>query len=225
MVRTILIALSLCAASAAAYVLTPTKYLADQTTPVELDQIVPEHFGEWRLDETLPVVVTDPSRLEFINRIYNSNITRTYVNKTGDRVMLAIAYGKDQSESMQVHTPEFCYPAQGFAVTPSREGQFDLGDKKQPVVQLEATRQGRIEPISYWVVMGHHVVNGGPGDRRNVRFMYGFEGLIPDGTFFRVSSIGNDVAGAHALQERFVRDLFTSVSSTTKSRLTGTDVY
>lgn len=225
MIRTFAIALALCAASAAAYVLTPTKYLADQTAPVDLTQMVPTQFGEWRLDDTLPVVVTDPSQLALINRIYNSNITRTYINKQGDRVMLAVAYGKDQSESMQVHTPEFCYPAQGFAVTPSRPSEFDLGDKKLPVMQLQANRQGRVEPISYWVVMGHHIVNGGPGDRRNVRFIYGFEGLIPDGTFFRVSSIGKDVAREHALQERFVRDLFASVDGATKARLTGTMIY
>lgn len=225
MLRTLVIALSLCAASAAAYVLTPTKYLADLTAPVDLEKLVPERFGDWHVDETLPVVVADPSRMEFMDRIYNSNITRSYVNGQGERIMLAIAYGKDQSESMQVHTPEFCYPAQGFKVGVSRSGVLDLGYKKQPVVQLEASVQNRFEPISYWVVMGHHVVNGGPGDRRNVRFLYGFKGLIPDGTFFRVSSISRDVAQAHALQERFVRDLFASVDSATKARLTGTEAY
>ena len=108
--------------------------------------------------------------------------------------MLAIAYGKDQSESSQVHTPEYCYPAQGFAVTPTINGSIEYVGGKHSVVQLIATGMGgtRVEPITYWIVIGDHIVTKGQKQRRNARFYYGFNGFIPDGIFFRVSSIGRD---------------------------------
>jgi hypothetical protein len=44
-------------AAALAWVWTPRRYLADQGTPLNLEQELPRRFGDWRVDENLPVVL------------------------------------------------------------------------------------------------------------------------------------------------------------------------
>lgn len=208
-----------------AYRLTPRQFLADQGQKVVLQTMLPEQFGTWRVDTSLAPVVADPSANELIDRLYSDVLARTYVNNEGRRIMVTVAYGRDQSESMQVHTPEVCYPAQGFKVTKPERNTISIGVKDQPVVRLKATNGNRQEPITYWITMGNHVVNGGPRDRRDLRFTYGFEGLIPDGLLFRVSSIGPDVADEYETQRRFLTDLFTAVPPAVRDRLTGSQIY
>ena len=212
------------AAAALALHFTPHTFLADQRQKVQVSAMVPMRFGTWRIDPSVTPLVADPSQLELIDRLYSETLSRTYVNDRGQRIMLVIAYGRDQSESLQLHTPEFCYPAQGFKVTPSQNQLLSIGFKDQPVVRLQATGPGRVEPITYWVTMGDHVVNAGPRARRNVRFEYGFKGLIPDGLLFRVSSNGADVAGQYKLQGAFLNDLFASLPLTSRDRLAGIKV-
>jgi EpsI family protein len=208
-------------ASYLAYHFTPRQYLADHRPKIHLDTMVPKEFGRWRVDPSITPVVADPSQAELIDQLYSETLSRTYVNERGQRVMLTIAYGRDQSESVQLHTPEFCYRAQGYTVAESKAGMMPLGFKDQPVIQVLASAPRRIEPITYWVIMGDHVVNGGVRDRRDLRFIYGFRGLIPDGMLFRVSSIGDDTAIAYALQGLFVADLMSKLSKVDRNRLTG----
>ncbi len=205
---------------------TPREYLANVRPAVNLEAMLPQQFGDWELDGSITPLVVDPSQLELIDRIYSQTVSRTYRNAQGHRVMLTMAYGRDQSESLQLHTPEFCYPAVGYAVTPSRYETIPLSFKPaHPVVKLVATRHERIEPITYWVTMGDYVTNGGPRDRRNVRFKYGFEGFIPDGVLVRISTIGSDVDAEYALQREFIDGLFTAMRPEARNRLAGTLVY
>jgi EpsI family protein len=50
------------------------------------------------------------------DELYSQFLNRVYVNATGYRIMLLLAYGSDQHGSLQADKPEVCYPAQGFAL-------------------------------------------------------------------------------------------------------------
>jgi EpsI family protein len=223
--RTLVLAALMLAGAWLARSLTPHQYLADQVQRPSLERSLPQHFGDWRLDDAHAQMVVDPSQLELVNRLYQDTVSRSYVDAAGHRMMLTIAYGRDQSEGVQLHTPEFCYPAAGMRVGPSRHEAIALGFKSQPVVRLVANRGAMREPITYWVTMGEYVVNGGPAARRNVRFKYGFDGFIPDGALFRISSIGPNEAKEYALQEAFLRQFFQAVSPQEKKLLAGTHTY
>lgn len=213
-------------AAGAARHFTPRTYLADIRPPVKLDDMVPTHFGEWRPDPKQAPLVIDPSQLELANKLYQETLNRTYVDNAGHRMMLTIAYGRDQSEGVQLHTPEFCYPASGIPVGSSTHQTVSLGFKQQPVVRLVGQRgNGQLEPITYWVTMGDFVVNGGPRARRDARFRHGFEGLIPDGTLFRLSSVGTNPESEYPAQDAFLRDLFLALSPKDRTRLAGTHVF
>ncbi|WP_375183984.1 exosortase-associated protein EpsI, B-type [Aquabacterium sp.] len=213
-------------AAGAARHFTPRIYLADTRPPVKLDDMVPMQFGEWRPDPKQAPLVIDPSQLELANKLYQETLNRTYVDNAGHRMMLTIAYGRDQSEGVQLHTPEFCYPASGIPVGPPSRHSISLGFKEQPVVRLVGRRGGGvIEPITYWVTMGDYVVNGGPKARRDTRFRYGFEGFIPDGALFRLSSFGTEPTSEYRAQEAFLKALFAQAPESVRQRLAGSKVF
>lgn len=195
--------------SVGAWVATPTRKVADIRHPVDIERIVPTNFADWRVDDTIVPVQADPSVQAQLKHIYAQTLSRTYVNARGDRVMLVIAYGSDQSDEMAVHKPEVCYPAQGFEVIQNRSGSLDTGFGVVPVTELVARQPSRYEPITYWIRVGDAI--DGTGLRRKLtQLKYGMTGLIPDGMLFRVSSIGPD-AGAFALQREFTRALVASL--------------
>ena len=104
-------------AAVAGETLRPTNRLSETKTPIVLEKQVPEAFGEWRLDTSIRPLVPDPGLQAMLDTLYSQTLARTYVNAKGERVMLSIAYGSDQSnEATAVHRPEFCYSAQGFRV-------------------------------------------------------------------------------------------------------------
>nr|WP_295085071.1 exosortase-associated protein EpsI, B-type [uncultured Roseateles sp.] len=205
----------------AAYVATPRIHMADQGPKIDLDSMFPREFGGWRIDENMPVVVPAPDVQALLNRIYNSTLARTYVNAAGERVMLSVAYGGDQSDGNEAHRPEVCYPAQGFQLTNSSYGYLALGNGgKLPVHRLETQLTGRYEPVTYWIVVGDQIALTGT-QQRLAQLKYGVRGLIPDGMLVRVSSINRDTQQAFELQNRFVNELLAAATPSARARIAG----
>ncbi|MBV5336464.1 MAG: EpsI family protein, partial [Deltaproteobacteria bacterium] len=92
----------------------PSHKLIDGRDPINLQTLVPTAFGDWREEVQTSAMIVDPQQKETIDKIYKQTLSRTYINASGERVMLSLAYGDDQRDSMQLHYPEVCYPAQGF---------------------------------------------------------------------------------------------------------------
>ena len=118
----------------------PTAKLADQRPKVELDSIFPKKFAEWATDERMPVQLVSPDTAALLNKIYNQTLSRTYVNPAGQRIMLSVAYGGDQSDATRAHRPEVCYPAQGFQVVSSDLGRLQIARGSIPVRDRKSTR-------------------------------------------------------------------------------------
>ena len=219
--RAIVAALIMALAAALAWFLTPTHRLANEN-PIHLESMIPMAFGDWTVDRNTHSGVVNPQQADLINRVYSQTLSRTYVNtKTGTRVMLSIAYGEDQRDSMQVHYPEVCYPAQGFEVRSNRGGELVSEYGAVPVRRLEtALNNSRLEPVTYWTMLGDQALIRGMG-KKIAEMRYGLRGLIVDGLLFRVSSINRDSEAAFADQEAFVRDLFTGLPANVRRRLSG----
>lgn len=209
-------------AAIAAAVLTPRHYLAQERgAHVDLEKAVPAAFGDWRLDDRAAIAVVNPQSTELLARLYEQTVSRVYVDREGHAVMLAIAYGSDQRDSLALHYPEVCYPAQGHDVTSNRISAIALGGTRIPVRRLETNfRGGRFEPVTYWTMLGDKLILGGVR-KKLVELHYGLQGEIPDGLLFRVSSIGTDSANQFALQDRFVRDLLAALDPASRLRLAG----
>lgn len=201
-------------------VLTPTASLADQQTRLELESLIPQSFGEWRHHELGAAVVVNPEVTAELNEIYSQTLSRTYVNARGDTIMLSIAYGDNQSRSLQVHRPEVCYSAQGFVVSALEKTVLPTSSGDIPVMQLVAKQGPRIEPITYWVLIGHKVVRGNI-EQGVARLEYGLSGTIADGLLFRVSTITADKQDAYTVQKDFVNALMARLPASQRSRLIG----
>ena len=216
----LLIGLTMLAAAGLALALTPRLKLADQGPQISLEAMIPVQFGAWKLDETIVPLMVSPDVKALLDKIYNQTLTRTYINGNGDRVMLSIAYGSDQSYSAQVHRPEMCYPAQGFEIKRMSKGSIDFSGAKLPVMKLVATQGPRIEPITYWVMIGDSAVRGNM-EQHFARLKYGLTGKIPHGMLVRVSTISANESQSYRTHEQFVRDMLGAVPTEYRKVLIG----
>lgn len=219
--RAFVAALVMCGGSALALVARPTAKIADRGPKVVLENIFPARFADWRIDTSLPVVLPSPDAQAVINRIYNQTLARTYVNGQGQRIMLSVAYGGDQSDNMAVHKPEVCYPAQGFEVLESRDVHLPLAGRDVPARRLLTRLGGRVEPLTYWITVGDRVPGASGFRQKFAQLGYGMRGTIPDGMIVRVSSIDRQADAAWALQVRFLDDLIAAVPEDGRVRVVG----
>lgn len=218
----LVIGLCMFAAAGMALALKPTVKVADSGPKIDLETLIPKIFGDWKLDETVAPLIANPQQEALINKIYNQTLMRTYVNSRNERIMLSIAYGGDQSDTMAVHKPEVCYPAQGFQIIKSPAiSSFATGEGGSiPVKRLVAAHGARVEPITYWTTVGDVVaVEGLKWKLQQLKF--GLTGKIPDGLLFRVSSIQVDDAKAYQVQDDFTREMLKAMSPAGRQRIVG----
>lgn len=219
--KPLFIGLCMFAAAGMALALKPTTKVADSGPKVNLEELIPEKFGDWTIDSTVTPLIANPQQKALIEKIYSETLSRTYVNTAGDRIMLSIAYGGDQTDTMAVHKPEVCYPAQGFQILKNTSDTFSTGAGNIPVKRLIATQGPRVEPITYWTTVGDAVTVSGVTRKLN-QLKYGLTGKIPDGLLFRISSIQTDDTKAYQAQDAFTRDLLKAMSPAGRKRIVGT---
>ena len=198
----------------------PTVHLADRIGKPVLETLFPKQFGPWRLDASLPVILPAPDVQARLDAIYNQVLARTYVNGAGQRIMLSVAYGGDQSDGTSAHRPEVCYPAQGFEITANKKDVLTTAGGTLTVRKLMSKLGGRNEPITYWVVVGSEVATTGI-EQKLVQMRYGLRGVIADGMLVRVSSIDADMARAHALQSGFIAEMAAAIPRDARPRVFG----
>jgi EpsI family protein len=206
----------------AAMGLKPRERVAERQPPIDLEVLIPKSFADWHVDLSfIPVSVTADVQAK-LDKLYSQVLGRTYVNSRGDRMMLSIAYGGDQSgESMQVHRPEYCYAAQGFQVASGAIDAIATPFGTLAVRRVVATKGTRHEPITYWLTVGDKATL--PGWRRKLlQIGYGLSGRIPDGMLVRVSSIAPDPAPAYRAQDEFIDALLEHLQEGDRVRITGT---
>lgn len=208
------------AGSALAVGMRPRKHMADEIGMPDLETLFPKQFGDWRVDTSIPVILPSPDVQALLDKIYNQVLARTYVNSQGQRIMLSVAYGGDQSDGTSAHRPEVCYPAQGFAISSNRAGTLRLGEREVQVRRLMSHLGSRHEPITYWVVVGGEIVTTGIGQKL-AQMRYGLRGIIADGMLVRVSSIDQDMVRGHAAQTVFATELYRALPGEGRDRVFG----
>jgi len=208
------------AAALLAVAIEPHKLMARTQDVFDIDAHVPHAFGDWAALPGVQALRPPPDGLEAA--IYNQEVSRAYVDREGHVIMLMIAYGESQSERLQLHHPEVCYEAEGFRVTRPVTSTFDWSASAPPIVltRLVATREDRLEPISYWMRIGYDVTNSNWA-RNALKLEYGLRGWIPDGALFRVSTVGLPPDISFKVQDKFIRDLVNDAPAETRTFMVG----
>lgn len=220
-VTPVVICLLMLSAMTLAIVLKPHQRLADKLPPLSLAKAIPERFAGWDIDKNIVPVSQSADVQAKLDELYSETLARTYSNAQGQRIMLSIAYGADQSgDGNQVHRPEFCYTAQGFQLISNIIGDLGTQYGTLPVRRLLAVQGSRNEPITYWVTVGDKATLPGINRKLN-QLAYGLTGTVPDGMLVRVSSVDRDSANAYKLQEAFIRDLLQAMPVQDRARVAG----
>jgi EpsI family protein len=216
----LVLGLAMAGTSALTGALTPKARVPQAHEQFSLEQMIPQRFGDWRIDPSVVPLTPDPEQQSVLEKIYDQTLSRTYINSAGQRVMLSIAYGGDQSKALQLHLPEVCYVAQGFQMVKDDEGALPTRFGELPVKRLVARLHERNEPITYWITIGDQTTRAGIQQKLR-RLAYGLSGKIPDGMLVRVSTIQANEAAAYGVQDRFVADMLGVMAPRDRSRLLG----
>jgi len=217
-----MVGLAMMVAAGLAVVMKPTQKLADHRAKFSLENLMPQHFGVWHADKTPVSVIVDSGQAAKIRKYYSQTLARVYINDTGQRVMLSIAYGSDQSDAMQMHKPEVCYPAQGFPILREQNDTLQTAFGEIPVKKLVASRSSLIEPVTYWVTTAGQVETSN-FMRKLDKLKFTFTGVLPDGLLFRVSSLCSvmEESASYNVQKNFIDNLLASLTPEDRKRLIG----
>ncbi|MDB5422830.1 MAG: hypothetical protein JWQ29_246, partial [Phenylobacterium sp.] len=129
--------------------------------------------------------------------------------------------GDTQSDLLQLHRPESCYPAVGFTIASSRAVGLPVsGRAVLPTRQVVAAQGGRLENIVYWTRVGERLPQSA-GAQRKARFENALEGYVADGILMRCSVVGESAASFQVL-DRFVPALLQAVKRPQRPALIGT---
>ena len=190
-------------------------------TAPSLEAVVPSRFGDWTIGADGELVIPEtPGSLA--SRLYSDRLARVYDDRTGGSpVMLLIAYGNAQTDLLQLHRPESCYPAVGFAIEDRRLFELPVGGARLPAVALTAEAPGRIEDVVYWSRLGDALPQSA-GDQRTARLAASMAGVVPDGMLVRAStvrSVGEDDQAGRV--GAFLRQMLQAVAPAARPGLVG----
>jgi EpsI family protein len=199
----------------------PSHFVADSKPRIVLEDMIPTRLGEWQVDTSIVPIPPSPDLQRVLDTTYDQTLARTYRNAKGERVMLSMAYGRNQHEGMNTHRPEICYPGQGFSITQQgARGALLLGSHPIQVTRLVTALGARNEPITYWLIVGDQVTFFG-SSHKWVTLGYGLRGQIPDGLLVRVSSIDPQNDHAFAVHQTFVIDMLNAMQPEARQLLVG----
>lgn len=186
-----------------------------------IDQALPDKVGLWSSERTSDYIGPELSG-SLTKALYSEIVPRTYFHdETGDGIMLLAAYGDTQSDLLQLHRPEFCYPAVGFNLRMSEPATVALGGGALlPSRKVIAYTQERVENIIYWARLGEALPQSA-GEQRQTRINQSIEGVVPDGILVRLSALG-DSDESFRMLETFIPEFLRSIPPVRRKAFIGT---
>jgi len=219
--RDLILGASCLLAAGAAYQLTPRRHLS-LLGPRKMEAVIPTAFGAWTSqgDADLVKPVAEGS---LAAKLYSQSISRVYSHASGrEDVMVLIAYGDNQSDLLQLHRPEACYPAVGFNLVLNTPTTVPLGHGAMlPGRRVTAERSERRENIVYWTRLGEYLPTDGTAQGK-ARLETAMQGYIADGVLIRCSKLGPDDATAFQQLNGFIAEMVNAVASANRPALVGT---
>lgn len=209
-------------AVAGAEALRPRRTLTLFGPEARLTELVPHRWRGWQEGGAGDIVIPQ-SEGSLASQLYSEQLARVYHADAGDgaNVMLLIARGGVQSDQLQLHRPESCYPAVGFAITGRRFVSIAAeGAPAVPAVALTAQSGDRTEDILYWTRIGRNLPRttseqtwGRLGDA-----LHGYRG---DGVLVRASALRGATGDQFAALSAFLQGMIAALSPAARLGLIG----
>jgi EpsI family protein len=190
-----------------------------------VEDMLPRSFGAWRssIGGDILIPKTEGS---LADRLYSTIVSRNYARSPDEPpVMLLVAHGGLQSDLLQLHRPEACYPAVGFSIVDRQEASLPLSGAGGglPVVNLSAQAGDTFEDIVYWTRLGEYLPRSASEQRRD-RLAAAMQGYVGDGVLVRASVRRGEGDRQYALVSTFLRDLVQSISPDARAAFVGTSL-
>jgi EpsI family protein len=155
--RDLLIGSACLAGAGVAYALVPRHHVS-LLRGLTVEQTVPRAFGAW-VSQDVSDLVAPKVEDSLAARLYGETVGRVYRGgDSGVEIMMLLAHGDTQSDDLQLHRPEICYPAFGFAISQSAVTDVALASRVTlPSRRLVADAPDRREIIIYWSRLGEYL--------------------------------------------------------------------
>jgi EpsI family protein len=151
-------------------------------------------------------------------------LTRIYRSTSegdGSEIMAMMAWGPTQTNDLQVHRPEVCFPAFGFALSEDRAVAVNIAGARVPSREFIATSGTSVGYVLYWTRLGEFL----PQDRQAqklARMQTALQGAVADGILVRFETAGPAKAAAFARLEAFASALVAAMNPVDRAVLIGT---
>ncbi len=195
----------------------------DLVGKAKIAEIIPRRVGDWVLDPGSEPILP-PSEGSLSDRLYDEIVSRAYIEQSDSAlppVMLLCTHGTVQSDALQLHRPETCYPALGFTIAERALISVEaMPGVRVPAVRLTARAGQRVEDIIYWTRIGYDFPQTAV-EQRKKRLTAALRGEVGDGVLMRMSAIrtGADREDAHILA--FARAMSTAIPAANRRALFG----
>jgi len=184
----------------------------------ELEQWVPNAVGPWQYATSQGVVLPTPDEMQ--DRLYDNLVSRTYMAPNVPPVMLMLAYNSEQDGVLQIHRPEACNQASGFALSETRTVPVAVAaGRSLEANRFAAAAPDRIEQVLYWTREGDRIPSSWLEQKRDL-LLANLAREVPDGMLVRVSTIADGAAADDALGT-FVRTLIAAAPQRLRGLLVG----
>jgi EpsI family protein len=174
----------------------------------KLEQVMPEKIGRWGYVSSSGLVVPPEDQLS--RALYSQLLTRVYADEDGHAMMVLVAQSGSQTGILQIHRPEICYNAGGYALSDIEPHMVRLPGGPIPAMSMAATNGSRTEQIVYWTRVGEHMPMSWRQQRMAVA-IDNLKGRIPDAVMVRVSTISNNRSAALGSIDEFIGAMLASM--------------
>ena len=221
--RELLFGIGCVAAIGTAQALKPRRNVVLLPEGMPLRAAIPTQVGEWSVGPDGDIVIPEtPGTLA--TRLYSDRVARSF-RRAGDDgsndIMMLAAYGGAQSDVLQLHRPEVCYPAIGFSVSGRREGTVPLGaGVVLPIVMLTAQAGGRVEDVVSFPRLGEEFPQDGSA-QRGARLRAAMHGFVADGVLLRVSALRHGDEPRFEMLTAFLHDMIVAAPVSGRPVLVG----
>jgi EpsI family protein len=205
--RKVLLGLLFCSAAGLAAWRQP-RHRLDYLGPQKLENLVPKQIGRWNFVAASGLVVPPEDQLS--KTLYSQLLTRVYWDGHNPPIMLLLAQSGSQTGFLQIHRPETCYTAGGYAISPMIPHPIQVEGKVVPANSMDATAGGPTEHVIYWTRIGDQMPVNWKQQRLAVA-ENNLRGIIPDAILVRVSTVNPDGATARSTIDEFVRALLAAI--------------
>jgi EpsI family protein len=219
--RDFLLGASFLLSAGAALALKPRRQVSLLPPGKKLTDILPRAVNSWSSRDVSDLYAPEtPESLEA--RLYGETVGRIFIQQeTGTQIMMLMAHGDSQSNELQLHRPEVCYPAFGFSIIESLPVQLAIGKLTSlPGRRLIAESSQQRQAIIYWTRLGEYFPTS-VTEQRLERLDTAMHRYIPDGLLARFSIAGPDTNYAFTTIEQFIAALILQIKKNERAVLIG----